>query len=77
VLQRFSAPVSGWDMRFSPHALHNSMLAAARCRCESMYRILFSPQEPMSSNKQHKRFFVNDLWMLEYGLLKKAQTLTK
>jgi hypothetical protein len=44
--QRFSNPVSVWCMRFSPHALHGSMLKAPRCGCGGMQRlILFSHQK--------------------------------
>ncbi len=40
-IQRFSAPVGMWDMHFSPHALHGSMLEATGCGCENMYRLFF------------------------------------
>ena len=46
-LQRFSAPVSVWDKRFPPHAIHGSMLKAHSCGCEGMQSFLFytTPQK--------------------------------
>jgi hypothetical protein len=40
-LQRFSASVSVWGMRFLPHALHGSMLKPLQCGCGGMYRLSF------------------------------------
>jgi hypothetical protein len=40
-LQCFPPSVLVWDMRFSPHSLHGSMLEVAGCECESMYRSFF------------------------------------
>ena len=44
LLHCFLASVSMWDMRFSSHALHSSMLKGSGCECEGMYRLVFSPQ---------------------------------
>jgi hypothetical protein len=51
-LQRFSAPVSVWRASFSSQEQHMSMLNSTACGCESMYRLLFSPQESMYSAMQ-------------------------
>jgi hypothetical protein len=38
-LRRFSLSVRLWDMRFSPHVLHSSMLKWSRCECGNMQRL--------------------------------------
>jgi hypothetical protein len=45
VLHCFSLPVAVWDERFSPHAIHGSMLKAPRCGCGGMQRPLKNSQE--------------------------------
>jgi hypothetical protein len=35
----------GWDMGFSPQALHTSMLKHQSCACETIQHLFFSPQE--------------------------------
>jgi hypothetical protein len=49
-LQRFSASASVWEMLFSPHSTHASMLKLQSYECESTYRLFFSPQESCNSN---------------------------
>lgn len=44
-LQCFSVSVWVWDMRFSAHDLHGSMLKRQRCGCGGMQRLVFSAQE--------------------------------
>jgi hypothetical protein len=47
-LQRFSAPVSMWDVLFSPHADHSFMQSRFGCECGSMQRLCFFPQETIA-----------------------------
>ena len=52
LLHCFLASVSMWDMRFSSHALHSSMLKGSGCECEGMYRLVFSPQVTAQHTQQ-------------------------
>jgi hypothetical protein len=57
-LQGFSAPVSVWDTRFFPHAIHGSMLKWAGCGCECMlegYKISHVKMEENLREKQSNK----------------------
>jgi hypothetical protein len=49
-LQRFSAPDTVWQRRFSPHAVHGAMLKPPQCVCASMYRPLFTHEKTDESS---------------------------